>query len=350
MSGQGEPSIVVQHVRGEWQPPAYGYSSSSAYVPPPAGSPPQQAQQPASGSDERAEQWRGSFSQAAQQQPTQVTFADTRVPAIERKPAFEAPFSSWDPSKAPPPAEAGPEAMNFPSSHYEMSHDPAPFKAPAKYPEPPKNMWYDVPKTPTYQKPRPIFPWEVVPSKPTRVFPGEEEYDRRLSVEGLGSPQEASSPTDKAPDGVTMRPTDALEKGTEPAVRDFAHEGSEQSPERTESDEASAPTTPGAPVEPWETFTLRNAWDAIPEIERYISSLQKNRKGNIQVLQGYGAGVAQNANRRSSIITDFPTEVERPSLPVTPAPMRRPSFWGSERDDEGDLPAADGVPNQEEWV
>jgi len=48
-------------------------------------------------------------------------------------------------------------------------------------------------------------------------------------------------------------------------------------------------------------------------------------------------------------LTDFPTEFERPSLPVTPAPVRRPSFWGDERDDDGELPAAEGVPAQAEW-
>lgn len=49
-------------------------------------------------------------------------------------------------------------------------------------------------------------------------------------------------------------------------------------------------------------------------------------------------------------LTDFPTELERPSLPVTPAPIRRPSFWGEERDEQGELPAAEGVPSQEDWV
>lgn len=48
-------------------------------------------------------------------------------------------------------------------------------------------------------------------------------------------------------------------------------------------------------------------------------------------------------------LTDFPTEIERPSLPVTPAPVRRPSFWGAERDAQGDLPAAEGVPEQSDW-
>ena len=53
--------------------------------------------------------------------------------------------------------------------------------------------------------------------------------------------------------------------------------------------------------------------------------------------------------RPSMKLTDFPTEFERPSLPVTPAPMHRPSFWGSERDAAGDLPGAEGVPDQSAW-
>ena len=51
----------------------------------------------------------------------------------------------------------------------------------------------------------------------------------------------------------------------------------------------------------------------------------------------------------SNLITDFPTEIERPSLPVTPAPVRRPQFWSSHRDEAGDLPAAEGVPEQSQW-
>ena len=50
-------------------------------------------------------------------------------------------------------------------------------------------------------------------------------------------------------------------------------------------------------------------------------------------------------------LTDFPTKDERPSLPVTPAPVRGPTFWGSEKEEaEGTLPLAEGVPKQEEWV
>jgi len=67
--------------------------------------------------------------------------------------------------------------------------------------------------------------------------------------------------------------------------------------------------------------------------------------------------------RRSSRVTDFPSEDDRPSLPVTPAPIHRRGFWGrgdsnsQPTDDEEDeveregryLPAAEGVPLQSEW-
>lgn len=62
-----------------------------------------------------------------------------------------------------------------------------------------------------------------------------------------------------------------------------------------------------------------------------------------------GRGAAPEQRRPSLIVTDFPTEVERPSLPVTPAPIRRSSFWGEERGGASELPRADGVPDQPEW-
>jgi glycogenin glucosyltransferase len=194
-----------------------------------------------------------------------------------------------------------------------MSSDRTPFKAPEKYPEPPTGMYYEVPKTPTYQKPAPIFPWEKDAPKPTRVF---------------------------AEDNDSIRPISS---------------GSTITDEKGESVIPTYPVATVTPVDPWQAFNIRgNSWDDIPEIERYIRALQKNRKGNIQVLQGYGSGIPQSSSpggRRPSMrLTDFPTELERPSLPVTPAPVRRPSFWGDERDEEGELPAAEGVPAQTDWV
>ena len=216
--------------------------------------------------------------------------------------------------RVPPPADSQPEASNFPATHYDFASDPEPFKAPERYPDPPKDMYYEVPKTPTYQKPTPIFPWEKNAAKPTRVFPED-------NIEAASGP--ASAETGAA----------------------------------STEDKAVTPTNPTIQLttaDPWQTFTRGNAWDDIPEIERYIGNLQKNRKGNIQVLQGYGSGIEQvtspSGRSQSMKLTDFPTELERLSLPVTPAPIRRPSFWGEERDDEGELPPAEGVPSQEEWV
>lgn len=109
-----------------------------------------------------------------------------------------------------------------------------------------------------------------------------------------------------------------------------------------------------------------NAWDNHSSIDAYVRAVQSQSKvGKVQVLfntEGPSATTgnesdinpAQQPNsparrRESLILTDFPTELERPSLPVTPAPIRRPSFWGSERDDAGELPSAEGVPDQSEW-
>lgn len=221
-------------------------------------------------------------------------------------------------TRAPPPSDSRPEASNFPATHYEMSSDPTPFQAPERYPEPPKDMWYEVPKTPTYQKPAPIFPWERDAPKPTRVFP---EDSITTETYGMTSPPITES-TSTMEDTTPVTPT--------------------------------TPTIQLTPADPWQTYTRGNAWDEIPEIERYIGNLQKSRKGNIQILQGYSSGTQQvfspGGRRHSMKLTDFPTELERPSLPVTPAPIRRPTFWGEERDDEGELPAAEGVPSQEDWV
>lgn len=185
-----------------------------------------------------------------------------------------------------------------------MSSDRTPYQAPASYPSPPSNLDY-IPKTPTKQKPSPIFPWENHADKPSRVFPDD------------------AAPPPNNPSGGSSSPT-------------------------KEDLDSSSFTTRG------------NAWDDIPEISRYMSNLQKNRKGNIQVLQGYASSSTMvqeavsspgGAVRRATMrLTDFPTDVERPSLPVTPAPIRRPAFWGSERDEQGELPAAEGVPSQAEWV
>ena len=206
-----------------------------------------------------------------------------------------------------------------------MSSDPHLFQAP-RNPEPPKDMYYQIPTTPPVaERPKPIFPWESTAPKPTRVFP-----------EDLPPPP---APSETTPSVTTDEDEDPTETGS--------------------------PSTPTASVAN-PTFPRTNAWDEVPEIDRYIAALPQNRRGKIQVLLNNPSATINPSNnepilsptteegppparRQSMKLTDFPTEVERPSLPVTPAPVRRPSFWGAERDVHGELPGAEGVPHQSEW-
>ena len=200
-----------------------------------------------------------------------------------------------------------------------MSADHNLFQAPKSYPEPPKNMWYEVPAVePTNQRPRPIFPWEENQAKPTRVFADE-------------------TPASPEPTPSIMTEDD------------------------TQGDTPSPPTphTRVSSPEPFSSYNRTNAWDEMPEIERYISGLAQNRKARVQVLMNQlatkedvlspSAELSPQPRRPSMKLTDFPTEIERPSLPVTPAPVRRPNFWGEERNALRDLPGAEGVPKQEDW-
>ena len=194
-----------------------------------------------------------------------------------------------------------------------MSSDHSLFRPPQN-PSPPKGLQYTIPENHPSDKLPPIFPWEAQQRKATRVFP-----------EDLPStPSETSSP--------------------------------------------SSPSTPSTPTNPLAAPGSRvNAWDEIPGINRYIRNLPQNRRSKFHLHLDHqrktstgtqtppttgsdSPPIMQDRHRRPSLkLTDFPTEVERPSLPVTPAPIRRPSFWGAERDAAGDLPAAEGVPGQNEW-
>ena len=180
-------------------------------------------------------------------------------------------------------------------------------------------MWYEVPKAQAAnERPKPIFPWEEHQAKPTRVF----AEDKDLSPE----------------------PTPSFETDDET------------------QDDTETPTTPIVQVsspEPFSSYARTNAWDEVPEIERYVAALAQSRRAKVQLPHPGSSsgedvlspGIDEGPPRRrpSMKLTDFPTEFERPSLPVTPAPVRRPSFWGVERDAAGDLPGAEGVPKQEDW-
>ncbi|KAI6711923.1 hypothetical protein JHW43_005495 [Diplocarpon mali] len=314
-SWEGASSNVQYHTQAEFQPVIPIASSGQEYQPETGNG---QEYPPPTESEELQPAAKEPSRETTAEPPSEVDEAcATPVQTnLEPEPQPQVQYSAWDASRAPPPSDSRPEASNFPATHYSMSSDPTPFRAPDRYPDPPKNMYYEVPKTPTYQKPAPIFPWEREAPKPNRVFP----------EDMLDVATETSDSSD---------PTPVAGNVNKPLV---------------------TPTTPTfhiTPSDPWQAYTRGNAWDDVPEIERYIGNLQKNRKGNIQVLQGYGSSIDQvsspRGRRHSMRLTDFPSELERPSLPVTPAPIRRPTFWGKERVQEGELPAAEGVPSQADW-
>ncbi|RKF83448.1 hypothetical protein GcM3_013018 [Golovinomyces cichoracearum] len=187
-------------------------------------------------------------------------------------------YNIWDARKEPPPIDSKPEASNLPTIQYDMSSDPRFFKAPDKYPDPPKDMWFEVPKAPNCQKLAPIFPWEINAPKPTRIFADDtEDSDRYPS--NLSQTKSSKQ--------------NSYSKGKATAYQDSTNNNE------------------------WQSFSLTNAWDHVPEIENYIGKLQKNTGRN--------------------------------NLVESPAYLKRSRFRGQERV-VGQLPAAEGVPSREEWV
>jgi glycogenin glucosyltransferase len=207
-----------------------------------------------------------------------------------------------------------------------MSEDIQLFQPPSSYPEAPKNMWYQVPAKP---EPKPttttIFPWEIHAPKPTRVFAYEPPVETpKEVVEHSVIPEEPKQPS--------------IQKETSPPGPSHSY--------------TRVPFEPSA--ESWQTYTRSNTWDEDPEIQRYIETLQARRTKSQVTSPGATIGSPDRSptvpgRRFSTKITDFPTEVERPSLPVTPAPIHRTSY-SYEASGTAILPVAEGVPNQEEWV
>lgn len=199
-----------------------------------------------------------------------------------------------------------------------MSQDTSLFQPPPSYPEAPKNMYYQVPATkPEPQKLTKLFPWEHHAPKPTRVFAQEQPV---LTV----SPEEQPTPT-PIKESIPSPETQTQRASYEPSA------------------------------ESWDTYTRSNAWDEDPHIQKYIESMQQLRRGRTQVILGSSQSSTSQDSPPSSVsehrpsikLTDFPTEVERPSLPVTPAPIQR---GNQEASAETALPTAEGVPDQEDWV
>jgi len=211
-------------------------------------------------------------------------------------------------------------------------------------------MWYEVPKesrTTDTGPLKPIFPWEANRPKPSRVFVD--------SVPQVTTMPEAN--VSDAPSGEPWPLPEANPLAESTALETSTIEG---------KSEPLTPLTPAIQITPavdlWSTYTRTNAWDELPEINRYMDSMQKHRRTRslkapgVIDLPGIGVGADEAPwRRRGSKLTDFPSEEERPSLPVTPAPVRRPNFWGGGSGMGGtgngpSLPAAADVPGQSDWV
>jgi glycogenin glucosyltransferase len=257
----------------------------------------------------------------------------------EQQRKFSAPEMQWDATRSEPPSQSKPEAANFPRAQYTFSDSHQLFKAPQAYPEPPRDMWFKVPESrpKSAEMPKAIFPWEQQPDRPraSRVFAEDEPPE----------------------------PTPAVSSPTHPFSTVHYEDGEGEALEGL--DEVVQSPAPGSSSKSsdmqWQAFQKSNvnAWDNVPGISNYVRAVMdaSGRRTKPQTLQqttgtdDLGSPLLERRNRRESlVITDFPSAVERPSLPVTPAPMRRPSFWGEERGETGELPAAEGVPDQTEWV
>jgi glycogenin glucosyltransferase len=211
-------------------------------------------------------------------------------------------------------------------------------------------MWYQVPedKPKPAQPLKPIFPWERERDrpKPTRVF-----------AEDL-PPPEPMPPTPT----ITISPSSAFGP---PGAHPFSTVHYDE--EATMSEEVVAPgpnspnriSSPKTADQQWQDFqqSNTNAWDSVPGIDTYVRAIMESqsRRGKPQVLnqaieQVISPKVGRKGRRESLILTDFPSAVERPSLPVTPAPVARPTFWGEEKVEQVELPQAEGVPDQQDWV
>lgn len=246
--------------------------------------------------------------------------------------------------------------MNLPWAHYNMSQDTNLFVPPVEA------------SAVASQRPNPIFPWESNQPAAARVFaepppppPPPPSYEAAVAVVA----EEQADEPEASPDVLYPAPE------AEPAM--------ESGPSSVDlKTEPTTPTMPEVarqypPSDPWASFTRTNAWDDVPQIERYVDSFQKmhfRTRSRGQASGGARSGASATSNfesprvggggQRGSRVTDFPSEAERPSLPVTPAPIRRPEYWGGSGPgfgaagdaDAADhlLPTAQGVPQQSDWV
>ncbi|KZO95994.1 glycosyltransferase family 8 protein [Calocera viscosa TUFC12733] len=194
--------------------------------------------------------------------PTQAYRAPT-PPPVHHEP-FVPPLMTWNPASEPPPNSPPRHPASFPewtgnvwehSSH----HAQAEFFAPPPVPGVPQHLLdqghyaASMGHAPDPKKVNQVFPWEALPRAPSgRVWPRGE------------SPPPPPLPEIKpVPEG-----GESL-AGPQLTV---------QSPSPTASTPAPAPPSPGFPPD----MTFRNAWDADPHIQRYVSKLSRPAVGSRQ--------------------------------------------------------------------
>ncbi|KAF2860775.1 glycosyltransferase family 8 protein, partial [Piedraia hortae CBS 480.64] len=270
--------------------------------------------------------------QEALQQPAE----QLKTPAVAEsapKPPANPPSSDWNATLTAPSPGSQPEAANLDIETYVFSEDPGLFQPPAdcsvsrsSKTATEKPPWMSPPRTP-------IFPWE---ERADAVVP-----QRRFS-EAVSEPLSKADSEGEYSDS-DFAGADELEVQCDDKPRGSKRRGA---PERQGLDTSLGQVN-------------SNAWDGIEGIDAYVRDLtirQRRRLHRQQTLtranQPRGPELIEAVNRRreSLKVTDFPTESERPSLPVTPAPRHRQPYWGVDRDPMEDLPPAEGVPHQSEWV
>jgi glycogenin len=155
-------------------------------------------------------------------------------------------------------------------------------------------------------------------------------------------PQEYPQP----PKDIGYQPPDAKHRqNTMKPV--FPWEGTRSRPSATRVFAEDNPPTPEQEASPlpgasWEENT--------GGMERYIRNIMDSESRKTKTAAGSSDSKDGTSGRRESlIISGFPAAEDRPSLPVTPAPRRATTFWGEDKGDDN-LPPAEGVPDQAEWV
>ena len=234
---------------------------------------------------------------------------------------------------------------------------------------------------------KPLFPFENPRVPPTRVYG---DFHRPVC---LGQPRSPSPIEEAAPSAESSAEASA-ETFAEPPAGPSAGPSAEPSAEssiepsvepsiKPPADlETSAPTLvkpPRIPQSNFADYTIKNAWDENPELLRDVGQHFLSRRlhpydQHQEALRKQMPKIPKpktilsptirspdrevspplttpQTRRPSLVLTDFPTETERPSLPVTPAPIRRSSLWGQEQQEHptAGLPEAEGVPHQAQW-